>query len=274
MALITLTTDFGLQDSYVAGLKARLYQQLESPEIVDISHLIDPFHIGQAAYVVRSVYRNFPEKSIHFIGVDFNQTPEQELVIALLNDHYFVCADNGFLSLLEPEIHPSHCITINLPQPKTLEKAIEAIAHLHRDGALSVIGKPLKKLRVRTQHMPIVNPQQTEIHGHVLHVDRYGNIITNITKKLFERIQNKRAFIIHARNHNFEQVYHDYHEVIRYDVPKQNREEDGKKLALFNNQGHLELAIYKGNPNYGGGASTLFGLSYLDPVRVAFINDI
>jgi S-adenosylmethionine hydrolase len=122
--------------------------------------------------------------------------------------------------------------------------------------------------------MPVVNPQQTEIHGHVLHVDRYGNIITNITKKLFERIQNKRAFIIHARNHNFEQVYHDYHEVIRYDVPKQNREEDGKKLALFNNQGHLELAIYKGNPNYGGGASTLFGLSYLDPVRVAFINDV
>jgi len=273
MALITLTTDFGLQDAYVAGLKARLYQQLESPEIVDIAHLIDPFHIGQAAYVVRSVYRNFPEGSIHFIGVDFNQTPEQELIIGLLNDHYFVCADNGFLSLLEPELNPSQYIKINLPQPTPLEKAIEAISHLHRGGGLSVIGTPINSLKERTQHMPRVNPQQTEIQGHVLHIDRYGNVITNITKKLFERIRDKRAFVIHARNHDFEQVFNDYHEVIRYDLPKENREEDGKKLALFNSQGHLELAIYKGNPNYGGGASTLFGLSYLDPIRVAFITD-
>ena len=273
MALITLTTDFGLQDAYVAGLKARLYQQLESPEIVDIAHLIDPFHIGQAAYVVRSVYRNFPEGSIHFIGVDFNQTPEQELIIALLNDHYFVCADNGFLSLLEPELNPSQYIKINLPQPTALEKAIEAISHLHRGGELSVIGTAINSLKERTQHMPRANPQQTEIQGHVLHIDRYGNVITNITKKLFDRIRDKRAFIIHARNHDFEQVFNDYHEVIRYDLPKENREEDGKKLALFNSQGHLELAIYKGNPNYGGGASTLFGLSYLDPIRVAFITD-
>ncbi|CAI8166035.1 MAG: Adenosyl-chloride synthase [Bacteroidota bacterium] len=271
MALITLTTDYGLQDAYVAGLKAKLYQQLESPQIVDIAHLIDPFHIGQTAYIVRSVYRNFPEKSIHFIGVDFTDTPEQELIVALLNDHYFVCADNGFLSLLEPEIYPSECVRIKLPQPKTFDKAIEAIAHLHRGGALSVLGNSLEKLRVRTQHKPFVNPQQTEIHGHVLHVDRYGNVITNITRKLFDQIRGKRAFVIHARNHSFEQVYNDYHEVIRYDVPKQNREEDGKKLALFNSQGHLELAIYKGNPNYGGGASTLFGLSFLDPIRVAFI---
>ena len=70
MALITLTTDFGLQDAYVAGLKAQLYQQLQTPEIVDITHLIDPFHIGQAAYVLRSVYRSFPAGSIHFVGHD------------------------------------------------------------------------------------------------------------------------------------------------------------------------------------------------------------
>ena len=273
MALITLTTDFGLQDAYVAGLKARLYRQLEAPEIVDITHLIDPFHIGQAAYVVRSVYRSFPEGSIHFIGVDFNETPEQELIIALLNEHYFVCTNNGFISLLEPEFNPTQCVKITLPQPTPLEKAIHAIAHLHRSGALSVIGSNYGKLKQRTHHIPRINPQQTEIQGHVLHIDRYGNVITNITKKLFERVGQHRAFVIHARNHSFEQVFNNYHEVIRFDVPKENREEDGKKVALFNSEGHLELAIYKGNPNYGGGASTLFGLSYLDPVRVAFITE-
>lgn len=273
MPLITLTTDFGLQDAYVAGLKAHLYQQLEAPEIVDIAHLIDPFHIGQAAYVVRSVYRSFPQNSIHFIGVDFNETPEQELIIANLNDHFFVCTNNGFLSLLEPEINPTQCIKITTPHKNPLTKAIEAIAHLHRGGALSVIGMPFSELKQRTQHMPLVNTQQNEIQGHVLHIDRYGNVITNITEKLFRKVGQQRAFTIHARNHRFERVFNHYHEAIRFDVPKDRREEDGKKLALFNQQGHLELAIYKGNPNYGGSASTLFGLSYLDPVRVAFITE-
>ena len=87
----------------------------------------------------------------------------------------------------------------------------------------------------------------------------------------------KKSLEVTRKNDRVKQQYcidnHINYEVIRYDVPKQNREEDGKKLALFNSQDHLELAIYKGNPNYGGGASTLFGLSFLDPIRVAFIND-
>ena len=92
-------------------------------------------------------------------------------------------------------------------------------------------------------------------------------------KTLFQKVGRNRPFVIHARNHNFKEVFNDYHEAIRYDRPKAQREEAGKKLALFNAQGHLELAVFKGSSNYGGGASTLFGLTYLDPIRVAFIND-
>ena len=273
MSIITLTTDFGLKDAYVAALKAQLYQQLKTPQIVDISHSIDPFHIGQAAYVVRSVYRSFPEGSIHFIGVDFNQTPEQNVLAAQLNDHFFICADNGFLSLLEPELIPSQCVKLTLSQPNSNEKAVEAIAHLHRGGALSVIGTPAKTLTKLVQHVPTINTQHNEIQGRVLHIDGFGNVITNITKKLFDKVGQSRAFVISARNHNFKRVYADYHEVVRYDLPKENRQEAGKELALFNQQGYLELAIYKGNPSYGGGASTLFGLSYLDPIRITFITE-
>lgn len=272
MPLITLTTDFGLQDAYVASFKAQLYQQLQTPVIVDITHAIDPFHIAQTAYIVRSVYRSFPEGSIHYIGVDFNQTPEQDLIAAKLNDHYFICSDNGFLSLLEPELKPTLCVKLNVPQNTAQKKAVEAISHIYRGGELSVIGNTISTLTTRRQHVPLVNTQQNEIQGHVLHIDRFGNVITNITEKLFDRVGQQRPFTIHARNHRFDKIYRDYHEVIRYDVPKERREEDGKKLALFNQQGHLELAIFKGNPTYGGGANTLFGLSYLDPIRIAFIN--
>ena len=273
MPLITLTTDFGLQDAYVSALKAQLYNQLEAPEIVDISHLIDPFHIIQAAYVLGSVYRSFPQGSIHFVGINFNQTPEQALIVAELNDHFFVCADNGFLSLLEPELKPTKAVALNTAATTNQARGVEAIAHIHRGGALSVIGTPISTLKQLTQHIPSVHPQGNEIQGHVLHIDRFGNIVTNITKQLFQKVGRNRPFIIHARNHNFKELFNDYHEAIRYDRPKAQREEVGKKLALFNAQGHLELAVFKGSPNYGGGASTLFGLTYLDPIRVAFIND-
>lgn len=273
MPLITLTTDYGHQDAFVSILKAQIYQQLEAPEIVDISHGIEPFHIVQTAYVVRSAYRNFPQGSIHFIGVDFNQTPEQDLLVAQLNEHYFVCADNGFLSLLEPELKPTQCVKLNTPQ-LSAQKAVEAIAHVHRGGALSIIGTPVAKLKQRSQQAPQVNQQQNEIYGNVLHIDRYGNVVTNITKKLFDQIRQQRAFVIHARNHHFEEVFTDYHQVIRFDIPKERREEDGKKVAIFNPEGYLELAIYKGNPSFGGGANTLFGLTYLDPIRLAFINGV
>lgn len=273
MPLITLTTDFGLQDAYVAALKAQLYHQLEAPEIIDVSHLIDPFHISQAAYVLRSVYRSFPQGSIHFVGVDFNKTPEQSLIVALLNDHYFVCADNGFLSLLEPELQHTQAVSLNASTKGNQALAIEAIAHVCRGGALSIIGSQINNLKQLAHHMPITNPKGNEIQGHVLHIDRFGNIITNITQQLFERVGKNRAFVIHARNHRFKNVFRDYHEAIRYDIPKEQREELGKKVALFNQQGHLELAVFKGNPGFGGGASTLFGLSYLDPIRVAFINE-
>ncbi len=274
MPVITLTTDFGLQDAYVSALKAQLYNQLDRPEIVDVSHLIDPFHIIQAAYILGTVYCSFPQGSIHFVGIDFNQTPEQALIVAELNDHFFVCADNGFLSLLEPELKPTNAVVLNNSSNLNQVRAVEAIAHIHRGGALSVIGTPIDTLKQLTQHVSFVHPQGNEIQGHVLYIDRFGNIVTNITKKLFQKIGRKRSFIIHARNHDFKEVFNDYHEAIRYDKPKAEREEAGKKLALFNQQGHLELAVFKGSPNYGGGASTLFGLSYLDPIRVAFINDV
>ena len=273
MPLITLTTDYGLQDAYVASFKAGLYQQLGTPIVVDIAHLIDPFHMGQAAYVVRSVYPNFPQGSIHFIGVDFNKTPEQDLLAAELNEHFFVCADNGFLSLLEPELKPNQCVKLTIAQKSVQQMGIEAVAHIARGGALSLIGTQVARLKQRTQHAPRINPQKTEIQGHVLHIDRFGNVITNISKQLFTQTAQQRKFVIHARNHRFDSVYDHYHDAIRFDVPQEKREEAGKKLALFNQQEHLELAIYKGNPNYGGGASTLFGLAYLDPIRVAFINE-
>ena len=70
MRIITLTTDLGLADHYVASIKGQLYSHLSNVQIVDISHDVQPFNIGEAAYYINNVIEDFPEGTIHFIGVD------------------------------------------------------------------------------------------------------------------------------------------------------------------------------------------------------------
>lgn len=105
----------------------------------------------------------------------------------------------------------------------------------------------------------------------MIYIDNYGNVITNISRKLFESTGKGRPFKISARRHNFDAIYETYSHAINFEVEKENRkEEDGKKLAVFNSAGYIELAIYKSNPNTVGGAASLFGLEYLDTVTINF----
>jgi hypothetical protein len=117
---------------------------------------------------------------------------------------------------------------------------------------------------------PSVSNDKKTIVGKVIYVDNYENVITNISEKLFTDIGQQRLFTIHARNNEIKKIYHSYAEVIRFDIDKNKRVEGGKELALFNTLGLLELAIYKSNPRHTGGASSLFGLNYLDVVNIQF----
>ena len=116
----------------------------------------------------------------------------------------------------------------------------------------------------------MIDPDKKQIMGSVIYIDNYGNIITNITKKLFESIGKTRPFTIYARTVKFRKIYASYGDSIDWGLPKEKRQEDGKKIALFNSSGHLELAIYKSNPTTVGGAQSLFGLSYRDTVTIEF----
>ena len=100
MAIITLTSDLGNKDSYLASVKGSIYSQLESAKIVDITNDITPFNIQQASYILRNCYQDFPKGSIHIIGVDDELSLDNEHVAVELNGHFFIGADNGIFSLL------------------------------------------------------------------------------------------------------------------------------------------------------------------------------
>ena len=89
MAIITLTTDLGTKDSYLASVKGVILSQLKEVDIVDISNNIEPFNIQQAAYIVRNCFKDFPSGTIHVISIDDELSTKSEHVAVKANNHYF-----------------------------------------------------------------------------------------------------------------------------------------------------------------------------------------
>ena len=207
MTIVTLTTDFGHKDFSISVIKAALLQEIPNLKIVDISHEISPYNASETAYILKNAFRAFPKGSIHIIGVESEWTPENIHLVMEFEEHYFIGADNGILSMIKEDF---------------------------------------------------------------IYIDNYGNLVSNIKKDLFYEIGKSRNFTIYARSVKFKKIYKNYSEAIDFSLPKGKREEDGKKLAIFNTSDHLELAVYKSNPLTIGGAGSLFGLDYRDPITVKF----
>jgi S-adenosyl-L-methionine hydrolase (adenosine-forming) len=275
MPIITLTTDFGEKDHFAGAVKGAIYSEMQDAKIVDISHSITPFHISEAAYIIQNAYKSFPKGTIHIIGIDSELTPENKHIAVLLDDHYFVCADNGIISLITQELRPEKVVEINIHDRiisdfPVLDVFVKVACHIARGGTLDVIGKEIPEVKELRGLAPVIQEKQNQIIGNVIYIDNYGNVVTNITKKLFESIGMGKPYVITARTVKFKEVYSIYSEAINFNLPPDKREEDGKKLAIWNASGYLELAVYKSNPQTVGSASTLFGLYFRDTVTVNF----
>ncbi len=275
MPIITLTTDFGEKDHFAGAVKGAIYSELSDVKIVDVSHSVSPFHITEAAYIIQNAYRSFPKDTIHLIGIDSELNPENKHIAVYLDGHYFICANNGIISMLASEIKPEKIVEINIHDRietnfPVLDVFVKVACHIARGGTLDVIGKPITNIKEIRDLRPVVNSENNQIIGNVIYIDNYGNVVSNITKAFFEEIGKGRDFTIQARRATFETIYTNYSDAINFELPKDKREEDGKKLAIWNSSNYLELAIYKSNPSTVGSASTLFGLEYWDTISVNF----
>lgn len=275
MSIITLTTDYGNKDYYVSSLKAKLISNIDNVNIVDISHDISPFNLAEAGYVLQGAFEEFPEGTIHILSVDSELTPENKHVVIKYNNCFFIGADNGVFSLIFRDTRPDQIFEINLHSNYNYKISaddlfVKVAAHINRSGPLNVVGTEIKKIKEIYNLRPVVNKEGNQIIGSVIYIDNYGNVVTNITKKMFNEVSKTRSFTINARNVKFSKIHQNYSDAIDFNLEKKNREEDGKKIALFNSLGYLQLSIYKSNPQTVGSASTLFGLNYRDPVSVYF----
>lgn len=278
MAIITLTTDFGEKDHFAGAIKGAIYSEMPEVRIVDISHSVSPFNIPEAAYIIQNAYSSFPKGSIHIIGIDSEINEENKHIAIKLDDHYFVCANNGIMSMICAEIAPEKIVEINihdkLPSSfPVLDVFVKVACHIARGGTLDVIGKKIESIKPIKNIIPFVNDEQTQIIGSVIYVDNYGNVVSNIKKKFFEDIQKGRPFEVSARNYKFKTIYTKYSDIVDFSLPEDKRFDEGRGLVVFNSSNYLEIAVYKSNSSTVGSATTLMGLEMRDTITVNFLNE-
>lgn len=275
MSIITLTTDYGLKDHFVGALKGKILSEYPVASIIDISHYIDPFNTVEASYIVGAAYSSFPKGTVHLIGVDVELNKENQHIAMQWNDHYFIAADNGILSMLSQKIVPQKIVAINihdrLPNEATdLDVFVKVACHIAKGGLLNVIGKEIKSIKQVTDLQAVVPNDGSSIKGYVVYIDHFGNVVTNISKKQFLEVAKGRPYEIVLRTKNIKTILPNYSAIASSDkYPIKNYE--GEKLALFNEAGFLEIAVFKSNPSKLGSANSLLGLNYRDVITIKFV---
>ncbi|ESU25041.1 hypothetical protein FEDK69T_02300 [Flavobacterium enshiense DK69] len=274
MSIITLTTDFGLKDHFVGALKGKIITEHPQAQIFDISHNVDLFNISEASYIISAAYNSFPKQTVHIIGVDSERTPENKHIAMQWNDHYFICADNGILSILTQKIVPQKIVEINVhdrfPEGTSdMEVFVKVACHLSKGGVMSVIGREISSLKTINELQAIVASDFSSIKGAVVYIDHFGNCVTNISQKMIQDTAKGRSFEVKFGTKTIRSIhksYSDFKVTDKFTL----KDFEGERLALFNEADFLEIAIYKSNPSTVGSATSLLGLKFRDTVTIQF----
>ena len=257
MPVLTLTTDWGLRDHYLASFKGRLINVLPKVQLIDISHEVERFNTMQAAFIIQNSFRKFPAGSIHFIGLSGNEncTIKHPFVIVRVDGHYLFGEDTGIFTLILGN-SKKEIVRLNLEKNTSRnemhESILRTLGEMHA-GKFLELGKEDTVLQESYFAQPTVDTNT--IRGTIIFIDSFGNAVVNISRQLFEQEKRNRKFIIHLRKstYNVDEISHDYEDV-----------EVGEMLALFNQDGFLEIALNKDS------ACKLLGLKLMDPIRIEF----
>ena len=249
MSIITLLTDFGTKDAYAGIMKGVILSVNPSAVIVDITHHIDPQDVIQAAYIIKSSYRYFPEGTVHVMVVDPGVGSDRAIVALEMMGHIFLAPDNGILTLLMDEGKISSIVRVENTR-YFLESMSQTFhgrdifapvgAHLCRGMDIKKLGSPLD--RQNLVHLRIRKPyisDNNQLVGTVVSFDRFGNCISNIDVNDIKKINESnsgRMLEIKIGKTTIKGLSLSY-------VDTTSR----SPLAIIGSFGYLELSLNKGN---------------------------
>lgn len=252
MPIVTFISDFGTSDHYVASVKATILSTDSSLQIVDISHDIEPFDIAHMAYVLRSVYQKFPVGTVHLIGSNGSNPNLDTVLLAEINGHYIVAPDNGIISLIQEQNSP---VVFSIASEKVNNFNTLVAAKVACDLAKGAKPETLATHTERYVQLMLrqVKATRKEISGHVIRVDYYGNLITNIKKLDFDILSKGRRYQLKFGREQVSRIHRSIQDV-----------EHGEAYFIFNTEGLLQIGINHGR------AAQLLGLDFDSPINIQF----
>jgi S-adenosylmethionine hydrolase len=248
--VVTITTDFGIEDSYVGTMKGVALRIYPEVRLVDITHQVKPQDVLEASLILENAYPFFPVGSVHLAVVDPGVGTDRRPLLVATDECYFVGPDNGiFTRILESK--PVEAI-IHLVNPCFRLASISgtfhgrdvfapAAAYLARGVAPAEFGPPVDDAVRVDASVPRIYPDQ--ICGEVIYVDSFGNIVTNISRKQFTEVVGESRMRITINGKKIEQIVRSYMDGER-----------GKALALFGSSDLLEIAVAGGRADRRIGA--------------------
>lgn len=257
---VTLTTDFGPRDGYVAAMKGAMLCAAPAVRLVDVTHEIPAQDVMTAAFTLRQVVPHFPAGTVHLVVVDPTVGTARRAIAARFEiegaPHVFVGPDNGLLPLLAGSEAAVEAVA--LPTAVGASATFHgrdvfgpAAARLAAGAELGDLGAPIDTLT--PLHWPLPRVDEQGVFGMVLHVDHFGNCVTNITRDDVEGQRDGRDFKCFAGSTVFRNHVRTYAEVGA-----------GDPLTLFGSAGLLEIAVNRGH------ASELLSVERGDTVHLVF----
>jgi S-adenosylmethionine hydrolase len=254
--IVTLTSDFGLADGYVASMKAVVLTGCPDARVVDITHEIPPGDVIRGALILEATAPYFPTGTIHLAVVDPGVGSERLGLALASSGHHFVGPDNG---LFTPFLDAPGAAAYALPEPGPENSATfhgrdvfaPAAARLAAGADISSLGEPLKD-PVRLD-WPKAEVTGEEIRGEVIYIDRFGNCVTSIKAG---DLETDVSYTVNAVGRDVGPLRKYYAET-----------PPGSPLALINSMGRIEVAVN------GGNAAEALGLGLGDAVIVKYTKE-
>ncbi|WP_420453883.1 SAM hydrolase/SAM-dependent halogenase family protein [Rubrivirga sp.] len=258
--IVTLTTDFGLRDGYVAAMKGAMVCAAPAVRLVDVTHEVPAQDVMTAAFALRQVVGHFPPDTVHLAVVDPGVGTDRRAIAARFTaagaPQRFVGPDNGLLALVAgPEAVTEVVELTTAPDASATFHGRDvfgpAAARLAVGADLAALGPPVDELA--SLHWPLARTDDQGVFGMVLHVDQFGNCVTNISREDFDRHADGRTFKCYVGSGVFRSHGRTYAEVGA-----------GDPLTLFGSSGMLEVAVNRGH------ASRLLSVHRGDTVHLVF----
>jgi S-adenosylmethionine hydrolase len=240
--IITLTTDFGLQDYYVSAMKGVMLQEAPDVRFVDISHNIPSQDIMAGSWVLKNAAEVFPKGTIHLVVVDPGVGTHRKPLALKIGSQYFVGPDNGIFSLLT-EQESFKAVELTNPSYRRDQTSstfhgrdifAPAAAHLSNGVNLDDLGESVDELQ--TYHWAVPIADKNGIEGWIIHIDKFGNLITNISSALIEKVIGQDEVRIYVGNTILDSI-----EQMFAAVP------EDEPVAYIGSSGMLEVGINKGD---------------------------